>query len=237
MQSSGAAYTWNIGCERIGGAANITLTAKFTLKSYVITTSALTGGTVTGGGTYTHGTSVTLNASASEHYSFVGWYENGAQISSNKSLTFSATSNRTLEAKFTGNIYITLNGFFWKSLTEQDRLSSVKCGNNTIYTAKYVGAAAYATTYINGISTSYALKEVLSITYTFTANKVSSVNSNCTYTTVSGNSTMSIAVGQSEGKQAAILTESSNVFSMDNITFSATLNKEFSPDGLKYIIK
>lgn len=48
-------------------------TANFELKKYVYNVPASTGGSVTGNGTYTHGTSVTLRAVPDAHYNFSGW--------------------------------------------------------------------------------------------------------------------------------------------------------------------
>ena len=70
--------------------------------AYTITTTAGTGGTVSGGGTFASGDSVTLTATANANYTFDGWYESGIKISgAGATYTFTATANRTLEARFT----------------------------------------------------------------------------------------------------------------------------------------
>ena len=71
--------------------------------NYTISVSAnpSIGGTVSGGGSYSSGSSVTVNASPNSGYAFVNWTENGAQVSASQSYTFSASANRTLVANFT----------------------------------------------------------------------------------------------------------------------------------------
>lgn len=87
--------------------SDISLKAEFNPAEYQInaTSSPLTGGTVAGSGTYTHGTSVTLTATPASGYSFVNWTEGGTQVSENSSYTFTAESNRTLVANFGQNSY------------------------------------------------------------------------------------------------------------------------------------
>lgn len=104
--STNANYTFTAG-------ANRTLTATFEKKTeepptpptpvkYTISVSAnpAAGGTVSGGNTYESGASVTVAASPSRNYRFTGWSENGQQISTNASYTFTADSDRTLVATF-----------------------------------------------------------------------------------------------------------------------------------------
>ena len=62
----------------------------------------MTGGTVSGGGTYQSGASVTVTATPSNNYQFVEWRESGNQVSTSASYTFSATTNRTLMAVLSG---------------------------------------------------------------------------------------------------------------------------------------
>lgn len=81
-------------------------TAEFALKKHTITVTAGTGGTVTGGGTYTSGTSVTLKATPATGYKFSKW-SNG---STSTSITVTATANATYTAYFVLETYtITVN--------------------------------------------------------------------------------------------------------------------------------
>jgi uncharacterized repeat protein (TIGR02543 family) len=92
---------------------NRTIQAVFTIKSYAINlaaqyrvaesgdfTSGTTGGTVSGGGTFNHGTSVTAKATPATGYSFAGWYEGTSKVSDSASYTFTATRARSLTARF-----------------------------------------------------------------------------------------------------------------------------------------
>lgn len=59
------------------------------------------GGSVTGSGTYEYGSQVTLKATPSDGYRFVGWMENGKLISVDFEYTYTVTNeNRTIVAKF-----------------------------------------------------------------------------------------------------------------------------------------
>jgi uncharacterized repeat protein (TIGR02543 family) len=108
--STDAIYQFN-------ASSNRTLQARFTqvqtTVNYTITATAGTGGSATGGGSYTSGAGVTVRATADSGYVFDGWYENGAWVSSNTAYTFPASSNRTLQARFTEDstpLYGDLNG-------------------------------------------------------------------------------------------------------------------------------
>lgn len=50
-----------------------TFTAEFVVGQYIITTMDSEHGTISGAGTYTYGTEITLTATASEHYHFTQW--------------------------------------------------------------------------------------------------------------------------------------------------------------------
>ena len=84
--------------------SNRTLVANFQAQpqNYNISVSAnpTNGGTVTGGGSYQQGQSCTVSATPATGYNFVRWTENGQQVSTNASYTFTVTGNRTLVAQF-----------------------------------------------------------------------------------------------------------------------------------------
>lgn len=65
--------------------------------------SPTNGGSVTGAGLYEPNAQVSLTATAAANYTFDGWYENGTRISTTSPLTFTASVNRTLVAKFNAN--------------------------------------------------------------------------------------------------------------------------------------
>ena len=88
----------------IGGNSQL---VTITNPSYTIAASAnpSAGGTVNGAGEYTQGASCTLTATANTGYTFTNWTENGSQVSTNATYTFTVTGNRTLVANFTINTY------------------------------------------------------------------------------------------------------------------------------------
>lgn len=81
---------------------NLNLIAVFSPQQYAIsvTVTPSAGGSVTGAGTYTHGSSVTLTATPNQGYRFVNWTESGSEVSREAKYTFTATANRTLTANF-----------------------------------------------------------------------------------------------------------------------------------------
>lgn len=97
--SSNASYSFTI-------TGNRTLTANFTQQTvqYSITTSSnpADGGMTNGGGIFDAGTQVTVNAIPDNGWIFVNWTENGSQVSADLSYTFTASSDRSLTANFTG---------------------------------------------------------------------------------------------------------------------------------------
>ncbi len=98
--SSSANYTFNV-------EGNRSLVANFTLNTYTVTVSAnpSNGGTATGGGSFTHGQSCTVTASAHTGYTFSNWTENGSVVSSSANYTFTVEGNRNLVANFTAITY------------------------------------------------------------------------------------------------------------------------------------
>ncbi|MBN1991056.1 MAG: InlB B-repeat-containing protein, partial [Bacteroidales bacterium] len=98
--STNATYTFTAESDR-------TLVANFSLNNYTISASAApeNSGTISGTGDYNHGTLVNLTATANTGYSFVNWTEDGAEVSTNATYTFTAESDRTLVANFSLNSY------------------------------------------------------------------------------------------------------------------------------------
>jgi len=95
--STNASYSFNV-------TGNRNLVANFTAipQSYTITVSAnpTNGGNVTGGGSYQESHSCTVIATPATGYTFLRWTENGQQVSTNASYTFTVTGNRNLVAQF-----------------------------------------------------------------------------------------------------------------------------------------
>ena len=80
--------------------ADTTYIAEWTANTYTITVTAGSGGTVSGSGEYSEGTQVTVTATPATGYHFVKWTENGTQVSTSDTYSFTATANRTLTANF-----------------------------------------------------------------------------------------------------------------------------------------
>ena len=95
--STSSRYTFNVTSNR-----NLVANFQAQPQNYTISVSAnpTNGGTVTGGGSYQQGQSCTVNATPATGYNFVRWTENGQQVSTNASYTFTVTGNRTLVAQF-----------------------------------------------------------------------------------------------------------------------------------------
>lgn len=84
------------------------VTATFDLKEYQVSLSVSPSGsgTVSGGGTYTHGSSVEISASPGEGYEFVSWSENGSNVSTDKTETlYNLTRGWDLQANFEKKTY------------------------------------------------------------------------------------------------------------------------------------
>ena len=101
--STNASYTFTVNGNR-------NLVANFTfipLPIYNVSVSANPneGGTVIGGGAYEEGQSCTVTATANEGYTFTNWTENGTEVSSNPSYTFTVNDNHNLIANFSINTY------------------------------------------------------------------------------------------------------------------------------------
>ena len=75
-------------------------TAVFASNTCVVTATVdpAEGGTVTGAGTYTYGTTVTLTVTPNNEYEFINWTENGAVFSTEETITFVVTGNRDFVA-------------------------------------------------------------------------------------------------------------------------------------------
>ena len=84
-----------------------TITANFAINTYAITATAnpAAGGTVTGAGSYNHGKTCTLMATANEGYTFTNWMKNGTLVSTNPTYSFTVTEAADYVANFTLNSY------------------------------------------------------------------------------------------------------------------------------------
>ena len=83
-------------------AANRQLQAEFSMNQVSISTNAnpVSGGTITGGGTYQVSMPVTLVAQPNEGYQFISWTESGIVISTSPTYSFTAIASRCMTANF-----------------------------------------------------------------------------------------------------------------------------------------
>ncbi len=97
------------------------LAANFSLNSYDITASAnpTAGGTVTGAGTYEHGSSCTLTAEPNEGYYFMYWKKGNSLVSTNPSISFEVTC----EAAYTA--YFDIFTYYVEAYPEPDEYGSI----------------------------------------------------------------------------------------------------------------
>jgi hypothetical protein len=101
--STNQSYTFQVNGNR-------TLVANFSQaqQQYTITLLAnpSNGGSVTGAGSYFSGLDATVLATPNSNWQFVKWTENGTQVSTNSSYTFTVNANRTLIASFTPTVAV-----------------------------------------------------------------------------------------------------------------------------------
>jgi len=83
---------------------NRAVQANFSIKSYVLSTYAGAGGSVTPGGTYPYGTNVTLSALPDATHQFTGW--SGDASGTLNPLTLQMTAHRNVQANFMINTYV-----------------------------------------------------------------------------------------------------------------------------------
>ena len=98
-KDSAYAAAWSFSKDRV--TADTTLYARwYTDKVYTISTYTSSFGTITGAGKYNGGMRATLTAKPKSGYRFVRWLENGVQVSTHSSYSFTVTKNRKLQAQF-----------------------------------------------------------------------------------------------------------------------------------------
>jgi hypothetical protein len=93
--STNATYTFNV-------TESATYVAHFQLQSFTISLSVnpSNAGTVAGDGSYNYGEACTVIARPSQRYEFINWTEDGVEVSTEQSFTFTVTANRSLVANF-----------------------------------------------------------------------------------------------------------------------------------------
>lgn len=87
------------------GIYNLTIQDPTDLPRINLSASPANGGTVTGGGPFQSGSTVTLSATANAGFTFDGWYENNTRVNTNATWSFTATTTRTIEARFVSAVW------------------------------------------------------------------------------------------------------------------------------------
>ena len=114
-----------------------TFVANGSVSIYSITATSIPaeGGFVTGEGSYTEGSIITLTATANTGYTFINWTENGEVVSTEAEYSFTVTGDRTLVANF--------------------MLENAN-GNNLVFNGDFeLGNTGFSTDYIYGNTGSY----------------------------------------------------------------------------------
>ena len=98
--STNPQFSFNINSNR-------SFIANFTVNTYEIqaSSSPSDGGSVTGAGTYSHGETAVLTATAADEYNFTYWRENGNVVSNHQEYSFTVTQDRNLTAHFALDIF------------------------------------------------------------------------------------------------------------------------------------
>ncbi len=101
---------WTEDGMTVGNNTTLTFTASedrelravFVLRSYTVTVASnyADAGTLTGAGTYTYQTVHTVAATVRSGYIFEGWYEDGRQLSSASSMSYTVKDDCTLTARY-----------------------------------------------------------------------------------------------------------------------------------------
>ena len=101
--SAGTTYFYRVRAFNGNGASgNSSSITVVTSQNFTVTVTAapVSGGTVTGGGTFPPGSSRTVQATANSGFSFTNWTEGAIVVSTSSSYTFTLNSDRVLVANF-----------------------------------------------------------------------------------------------------------------------------------------
>lgn len=108
---------------------NLSYTATFELITYTLTVNSNTGGTVSGGGTYTVGSSVTISAKANKGYKFVKWSD--GVTTATRQVT--VTGNSTYTAIFIVNRIIADTSLAQKILIDTSEVKLIYIDTTQVY--------------------------------------------------------------------------------------------------------
>jgi hypothetical protein len=151
-----------------------TYKANFAKKSYTITLSASTGGTVSGSGSYEYITTCIVAATPNSGYAFLNWTEGSTVVSTDASYSFTVNAARTLKANFIKTYTITLQSGNGGSVYGQGSFNS---GTSCTVTATPYNGYAFINWTENGTSVS------TNAAYTFTITAARTLKANFSITT------------------------------------------------------
>ena len=234
--------------------ANHTINATFSLKTYTITASAGTGGTITPTGSVSvaHGGSQTFTITPDTGYTIAGVTVDGASVGAVSSYTFSnVTTNHTISATFNAATYtITASAGTGGTITPSGSIS-VNHGANRNFAITPDPGYGVANVLVDGVSVgavnSYTFNNVTenhTINATFALNTYTITASAGTGGTISPSGSVSVAHGGSQsftispnaGYQITNVTVDSvsqgpiTSYTFSNVTANHTISATFTPN-------
>jgi len=151
---------------------SINLVANFEVLQFTVITTAVPveGGVVSGGGTYSYNTPVTVIATANPDWDFSGWFENGSMVSGSTSYTFNAIENHTLEAHFVQQVQVYTITVSANPPAGGIVTGGTACAAGSIVTVQ--AAPNQGWTFINWTESGTEVSTNTSYTFTVTANRI-----------------------------------------------------------------
>ena len=123
-----------LGEDNVGNVEEMKTEPDFEYGNYNLTVTAIAnpteGGTVSGMGTFPYNATVTLTASPNIGYEFVAWLNQGVQVSTNPTYSFTVTENCALVATFlassiTQTFPLTQGWNWWSTYVEQSGIDGL----------------------------------------------------------------------------------------------------------------
>ncbi len=205
-------YEYTVSTNYYGGVSGQSNVATITIEepemySVTLSSNPAGAGTTSGEGEYAEGESVTVTATSNTGYIFEKWTENGSQVSTNPSYTFTITSDRNLVANFiVGNLAI--------NVTDTDEPSCNGGDDGRIVVAADGGVPPYTYTMGNqssgAVNGSYTFNDITAGDYTIEVTDASGLHASTSVEIgePDGMTVGEIATGQEEicyGEQASTI--------------------------------
>jgi len=172
--SGGGAVDPNASSTTVDMSQARSLSASFSLNSYDLTVLTGSGGSVTGSGSFSHGTSPSISATPDTGYSFIGWSGEGTADPKTSSTTVDMSQARTLSASFSLNSYdLTVLAGSGGSVTGSGSFShgsnpSISATPDTGYS--FIGWNGEGTADPNASSTTVDMSEARTLSASFSLN-------------------------------------------------------------------